>query len=260
MFALPQLNLQYVVTFMLVLTRVSGLVASAPIYGTNDVPMQVRALLAIALAVLIMPTQLGVVVPVPDTLIDLMLILGSELLVGLTLGMGIVILMSGLQLAGQVIAQLSGTGLAETYNPSFDTDIPLVSQLLYMFALAVFVTIGGHRLVMSGLLGTFASMPPGSALLSPTIAETMVNLATQSFTLAIRAAAPATVALLLTTVVLGLISRTLPQLNILSFGFALNALATLATLWVSLGTIAWVFQEQLDPALESLLAGLHFTE
>ena len=78
----------------------------------------------------------------------------------------------------------------------------------------------------------------------------------ESFSLAVRGAAPAMVALLLATVVLGLISRTLPQLNILAIGFGLNAMATFLVLAVSLGTIAWLFQEQLDPAVEAIVDAL----
>ena len=58
---------------------------------------------------------------------------------------------------------------------------------------------------------------------------------------------------LLTTLVLGLVSRTLPQLNILAVGFGLNALLTFAVLFLSLGTTFWVFQNEIEPALETLL-------
>jgi flagellar biosynthetic protein FliR len=82
------------------------------------------------------------------------------------------------------------------------------------------------------------------------------TLLTESFSLGIRAAAPAMVALLLVTLIMGIISRTLPQLNVMSFGFGISALATLGALWVSVGSIAWVFQEQLEPALETMLDAL----
>ena len=249
-------GLNHFLLFTLVLTRVSGLVITAPIFGGNDVPPQVRAMLAFALAVLVTPTQLATTVAAPTTLLGYLLVMGSELLVGLTLGLGITILLSGLQLTGQIIGQLSGMALAEVFNPAFDTSVPLISQILHLFALAVFVTIGGHRLVMGGLLGTFETMPPGTGFLSTTLTEAFTTLATQSFVLGIRAAAPATAALLLATVVLGLISRTLPQLNVLSFGFGINALVTFGALWFSLGAIGFVFQEQIEPAMELLVQAI----
>ena len=68
----------------------------------------------------------------------------------------------------------------------------------------------------------------------------------------IRAAAPILTALLISTIVLGLVSRTLPQLNIILVGFNLNALLTLGALMLSLGGVAWTFQEQTEVVLEQL--------
>ncbi len=253
---LDLLSSQFLV-FTLVLTRVSGLTIVAPMYGTNEVPAQVRALLAFALALLIAPTQLGVPVDPPRTILNYLVLIGGELLIGLTLGVGILILFSGVQLAGQVIAQISGMSLADVFNPGFDTNVPVISHFLHMFALAIYVISGGHRILMAGLLGTFSSIPPGGAGLSTSIADTMTVLITESFTLGVRAAAPATLALLLATLVMGLISRTLPQLNILAVGFGLNAMITFAAIAVSLGGVAWMFQDQIEPSVDLLLEALH---
>jgi flagellar biosynthetic protein FliR len=159
-------------------------------------------------------------------------------------------------LAGQIIGQLGGMALADIFNPGFDASVPILSQILYLTTLAIYVIIGGHRLLLVGLLSTLDSIPPGSVGLPTSIAGAMTTLLAESFSLGIRVAAPATVALLLATAVMGLISRTLPQLNILAFGFGLNALVTLALLSVSLGGMAWIFQEQLEPALETMLQAL----
>ncbi len=126
-----------------------------------------------------------------------------------------------------------------------------------LISLSIFVCIGGHRLVMAGLLDTFQTIPPGSGVFSQSIADAFVTLLTQSFSLGIRAAAPATIALLLGTLVLGLISRTVPQLNVLILGFGLNSLLIFGALALTLGGVAWTFQEQIEPALELLLNALN---
>jgi len=254
---LQQLDLEKFLLFTLVLSRVSGLTMTAPIYGTKEVPMQVRALLAVALALLITPTQWGVAVEYPGSTINYLVFIGSELLVGLSLGLGIVILFSGIQLAGQLIGRIGGLMLADVFDPSSETSVPIFSRLLMLVAMAVFVCIGGHRIVMAGLLDTFQTIPPGSGALPNSIAQTFVVLLSQSFSLGIRAAVPVVTALLLSTLVMGLISRTLPQLNILMVGFGLNSMLTFATFSLTLGAAAWAFQEQVEPALEILLDALH---
>ena len=247
------------VTFLLVLTRVSGLVMTAPIFGTRDIPVRVRAFFAITLAFLITPLQASPSIAMPGTAVDLGIVMVTELIVGLALGLGITLLFSGIQIAGQVISQIAGVQLADVINPTFDSNVPIFSQVLFYVTLAVFVVTGGHRQVLEALLDTFVSMPPGKAIVSNMLVEEFTNLITQSFVLGIRAATPTMTALLLATLVLALLSRTLPQLNLMAVGFGFSSLVTLGTLSVTLGIAAWAFQEEAEPALQSLLQALHST-
>jgi flagellar biosynthetic protein FliR len=223
---LLQIDMEKLLLFTLVLTRVGGLTMTAPIYGTKDIPMQVRALLAVALAALITPSQWNVAVDYSGSVFQYLIFIGGELLIGLSLGMGIVILFSGIQLAGQLIGRVSGLMLADVFDPAVGVSVPLFSRLLFFVSMAVFVCIGGHRMVMAALLDTFQAIPPGGGGLPLSVAAALEELLAQSFSLGIRAAAPMVTAVLLSTLVLGLISRTLPQLNILAVGFGLNSMLT----------------------------------
>jgi len=88
------------------------------------------------------------------------------------------------------------------------------------------------------------------------MAEAMFNVITESFTVGIRAAAPAIIALLASILILGLISRTLPQLNILAIGFSMNAFVMLAVVALSLGGIVYVFEDQVSPTIDMLRESL----
>jgi len=254
---LSEIDAQKFLLFTLVFTRVGGLVITAPVFSTPEVPARVRALLAVALAALVTPTQWDVTVANPGSTLNYMVFMASELVIGLSLGLGIVILFSGIQLAGQMIGRMSGLVLADVFDPGSGTSVPIFSRLMLLVATAVFVAIGGHRIVMAGLLDTFATIPPGSAAIPTSMADTFVLLIAQSFALAVRAAAPVVASLLLSTLVMGLISRTLPQLNVLALGFGMNALLTFGVLGLSLGAAVWVFQEQVEPAVETLLNALN---
>jgi flagellar biosynthesis protein FliR len=243
-------------TFSLVLVRVTALVQVAPIFGGRAVSLRIRSLLAMAIALMIVPLELPKSAAVPATLIDFLIAAGAEALVGLTLGLGVAVLFAGMQVAGHVISQMSGMQLAEIVDPGSETPTPIVSQLLCFVSLAVFVAIGGHRYVMEALLDTFVWMPAGRAAIPRSIVESATSLLAESFVLGVRAAAPAMVALLLATLILGTLSRTLPQLNVMALGFGLNALVALGILSVSLGAMAWIFQDQVDPMLHTALDAL----
>jgi flagellar biosynthetic protein FliR len=244
------------VAFTFVLARVSGLVMTAPMFGTSELPTRVRALLAFALALVVTPIQVPATLQMPTNVIFYAVSLGGELLVGLLLGMGVNILLSGVQVAGQIISQMSGMSLADVFNPAFDSEVPVISHLLHLVTSAVFIAIGGHRLLVGALLDTYQWMPIGHVELNDSLGSLISALLAESFSLAIRGAAPAMIALLLATVVLGLISRTLPQLNILAVGFGLNAIVTFVVLAVSISAIAWLFQEQFTPAVETIVDAL----
>lgn len=250
--ALPYF-LDHFLVFTLVLSRTSGLVMTAPVFGSESVPIQIRGLLAVALSVLVMPLCWGQAAPAAGNLLIFLVLVGAELLLGLTLGLAVNILFSGIQVAANIIGQISGLQMAEIYNPLSDTSGPVFSLLMYNITLAVFVLIGGHQKVLCGLLDTFLWMPPGAGAVPAGLAEAVTGLITQSFLLAVRAAGPTMIALLISQLVLGFISRTLPQLSLNAVGFALNSLVALGTLGLSLGAMAWLFQEQVDPVLGGLL-------
>ena len=245
-----------IVLLTLILTRVSGLMMTVPIYGSNQVPAQIRVLLAFAMSLLVLPAQWHVEVRDPGTLLNYLTMTGAELAIGVWLGLGIHILFSGIEMAGLLIGRISGETTAEAYDPTIDDNNSILSQLFHWVAMAVFLGIGGHRMVMAGLLDTFSTIPPGGAGLPDSVRQTCEVLLTESFSLGIQAAAPVVTALLLATVVVGLIGRTLPQLNLMALGFSLYALVMFTVLIISLGGIIWVFQDQVEPILNIMLETL----
>lgn len=241
------------ILFTLVLARVAGLTLTAPIYGTSETPLRVRVLLAAALALLVMPSQWNATVATPGGSVQYLVLLASEALIGACLGLGVLILIHGMTLAGEIVGQSCGLSIAEVFDPALDEEVPLFSRLMFLMAIAVFLCIGGHRMVMAGLLDTFRAMPPGGAQIPPALGDAFATLTSQSFALGVRVAAPAVTALLLATLILGLVGRTLPQLNVLSFGFGLNAMLAFAALGLTLGGAAWVLRDQIPVAMETIL-------
>lgn len=251
-----ELLLHHVITFSLVLVRVTTLCVVAPLFGSTGTPLKFRAALGFALALLITPLEWQKSVSPPEALGSYAVLVGAEALVGVSLGLGVLVLVSSMHVAGQAISQMSGLQLADVYDPGLDTSTPVFSQILFVVSAAVFLILGGHRRVMEALLDTFVWMPAGQGGFSRSMFEAMTSLLTQSFVLGLRAAAPVMVALLLATLILGLVSRSLPQLNVLALGFGFNALVAIGALGVSLGGAAWLFHDQVEPFLHTVLDAL----
>jgi flagellar biosynthetic protein FliR len=242
------------VVFLLILSRVSALVMTAPVLGAREAPMRIRAFLAVAMSVVVAPIVWETEVAPPVNVVQMLALIAGELVVGATLGLGVMIIFGGIQVAGQLISQVSGMALGDVFNPGLNEDVDAISQLLFYVTMAAFVIVGGHRDVVAALLDTLVAMPPGTGFAPAGSLDSMTTLLGQSFVLGVRASAPALTALLLATIVLGLIARTLPQLNALALGIPLNTIVALAALAFSVGTIVMVFEDQLDTVLETITA------
>lgn len=256
MAVLEKLLLVYLGTFTLVLGRVGALVMTAPIFGNRSIPLQGRALFALMISLLVTPLVAQHSTIDMSNLAVFSKHLLSEALIGLLFGVGITILLNGIQIAGQLVSQLGGTALAEVFDPSLEENVSVYSQFFFFLTLAMFVLLDGHRLTMGALLDSFTELPPGAANLGSDYLDALVTVLGQSFVLGIRAAAPAMTALLLATLVLGLIGRTMPQINILAVGFGVNSLLSLGCMFTSVGVVAWAFPQQTGAAIDILCNAL----
>jgi flagellar biosynthetic protein FliR len=236
--------------FLFVLARVSGLVLATPGLNAQPAPKQVRLLLAVAIALLIAPVFWETPPPAMTQLLDLAIPLTRELVLGLVMGLVLLILVAAIRAAGQIVGQMSGMSLAQLTDPDTGTPTPLLGQLFGMLATAVFLIVGGHRQLLAALLDTFHWMPPGRVGFTSGPITTLSEVVGQSFLLALRVSAPVVLALLLSALVLGLIGRTLPQLNVLALGLGTNSMIAICTLALSLITVVWIFQQHTESALE----------
>lgn len=239
-------------TFTLVLARLSGLAIMAPLFGASEVPPTVRAFVVLALGLLVTPV-LGATSGVwPSSLGAYAWVAATELSLGLILGFGVQLLFVGVQLGGQLVAQQAAMSFGSIVNPQFDTEISVIDQFYYLVALAIFFMIGGHRLLLEALLETYGVFPPGGVEFSRAMVETLVDLTGQSFSLAVRVGAPAVVALQLSGLAMGIMSRTVPQVNILVVGFSLRTVGAILFLALSMAGFGLLIEDQVPAVIDQL--------
>lgn len=256
---LQYIDTSRVLLFTLVLIRVSGIVLIAPVFGGSDIPMRFRILFAFSLAVLMMPTLWHVEVVEPPTLIDYVLVIASESIIGLSIGLCIFVFFSSVYMAGALIGQLGGLMAAQLLDPASGEQIPILSRFLYLLAIAVFACIGGLRVLMRALLDTFQTLPAGAGGIHLPLVETVLNILSVGFSLAFRISGPVMVGILVAMIVMGLLSKTLPQLNLMSVGFGINNMLMFVLLFASLGAGMWCFQDRIAFVMEQIFEGLHVT-
>lgn len=245
-------------TFLLVLARVAGLLVVAPILGHLLVPRPVRAALAVLLALALAPS---VAAPpeVPTTLLGLLGALAVESLVGALLGFVAELVFAGIQLGAQLVGMQIGFGMDNLIDPGTNTDMTVIAHWYRLLALLVFLALDVHHLLLGALIESFRSAPPGAIVASGFRLAGIIELAGDVFSLAVRIAAPVVIAILLTNAALGVVARTIPQVNVFVVGFPLNVGVGLVVMGAALPFTFRLLANRfmaLEPTLDGLVRGL----
>jgi flagellar biosynthesis protein FliR len=248
---LDSLLQQQVLLWLLVLTRLSLALLSAPALGAG-VPVRVRALFAMALSALIVPITASADVTGIRSPIELAFALVREALIGLLIGLVIQLLIAGMQTVGELANSAGGLQLGDTFDPMTRSSVPVFSRMISMLAVALLLVSGGHRELLDALLGSFVSLPPGKLDLAAGMLGVVTNELIGGLTAGIRASAPILISLLLANLITGLVSRTLPQLNLLAIGLNINALTLMLVAIVGVAAIGSVFEAELMETLTRL--------
>lgn len=234
-----------VITFLLVFGRAAGLIVGAPFWGSRAVPVLLRAWVAILLAVATYPLVKVAALPGGITLLSLFMALGGEILLGLILGWIAQLLFAGMRLAGQEIEIKSGLGLIHLVDPHEGGQSGVFAAFLELMAGLIFFSMNGHHLLIQALSLSYNVFPLAGEKFVTGVLAGLIGSAGEIFSIALRVSAPVLVGLLFSDIVLGILSRAIPQMNVfmvaqpLQFGFGVFLLM------LSLPALVWFFVRQL---------------
>ncbi|MCP4593137.1 MAG: flagellar biosynthetic protein FliR [bacterium] len=237
--------------YALVLFRIAGLMATAPLFSSTAIPVRVRAGMAAVIALALFP-MVQTQVPVNLSLSDALIGVAGEMMIGVVMGLALTLVLAGTDLGGMVSGQQAGLALGQVFNPMTNSNSTVFGQAYFLVFQTVFLLAGGHRALLTALLDTFETIPLTSYRAGPAITELLVTLLTASFMLGLKLAAPVLIALFLTTLTLGFLARTIPQLNILSVGFAVRAILAISVASLVLPAGRDVFLEALSESIVSI--------
>lgn len=237
--------------FLLVLFRIGGLVFAAPFFSSAVIPIRIRILLVLAITAAVFPMA-SVHLSVPVTLATALTGLLGELAIGLFIGFCVSIMFMSVQIAAEFVSHQAGLLLGAAYNPMMDSSESVLSQLYYFAAMLGFLAVGGHRQLVRALLDSFQTIPPLGFRLTDGILDLVLSLMTTAFEMAVRISGPVVLALMLALLALGFISRTVPQLNILTIGFPLKLMLALFVLALTVMSLEPLLIEMFETSMDGV--------
>lgn len=254
--------LGHVPAWALVLFRITGIFIMGPMYGSQTIPPRVKIFIALTLSLCIYPmllTTSAAAAPLIQRTIEqhlslwqLLPAVAMELAIGLVIGFGANLPIVGMQMGGRMIEQQMGLGIAGVFNPELGATSGPLSQFITLFAITLFVILGGHRVVLTTLVGSFGHVPLGGFRVDGHVIDLAVGLLSSMFDLALRVGAPLLCLIFLASLAMGFIARTVPQMNILSIGFVLRIVAGALLLVGLVGVFAALFQDHTESTLDAV--------
>ena len=214
--------------FMLIATRLSAMLAVAPVFSSRMVPVRIKAGLVIIISFVTLPGVAALGGTVPEGIIPFAMLAVKEAIIGFAFGLIAQFLFAAIQTAGSFIDASAGFAVAQTLDPTSNVSISVLGRWYNLIAISCFIALGGAQLLVAGIVRSFTLAPPLEPLDMNAAVEGVLARADDIFLVVVMVAAPVIAALLITDVTLGIISRAVPQMNVFIVGLPLKIIVALA--------------------------------
>jgi flagellar biosynthetic protein FliR len=218
----PALSTETFGLFLICAARVAALMSSIPVFSSAQTPMQIKAGLSLTLSLLVFPIASPFLPNLPETAIGMTLLVGQEALLGFILGFMGRLIFTAVEFGGTIIGYQMGFAAANVFDPQTQSQTSLLSQFQSVFAILLFLALDGHHLFLKAIVHSYRLLPPGQLDLSGGAVPFLLDLTGNMFVLAVRFSAPILALLLLSGLVLGIMARVFPQLNVFMLSYPIN--------------------------------------
>ena len=236
--------------FIWPLSRVLGLVASAPLFGNVNIPVRIKISLGVLLAIIVAP----VIPPVPN--VDPfswagLLIMMQQAVIGLAMGFTMRIVFACIEMAGELIGLTMGLGFATFFDPQSEGHSSAIAQFLSLLMLMIYLAANFHLMLVNALVDSFTSMPIGISQLGSGFHQLAVWGA-KIFSAGVQLSLPIIAALLINNIALGVLTRAAPQLNLFGIGFPIAIGAGFIMIAITLPYMAIPIERLLQEGISTI--------
>ncbi|GAA0738505.1 flagellar biosynthetic protein FliR [Sphingomonas japonica] len=244
-------------TLIFTMVRVGAAFIAAPVFGAVAVPVQVRILLSAAIGILAMNVA-PITPPAEIFALTTFLSIAAEALVGLSLGFILQIAFAAPFVASEVIGSSMGIGFAAMVDPQNGTATPALGTFLSVLMILLFLSVDGHLVLVELVVDSYTLLPPGQAWLGAEKLRDIAFFGGYAFMAGLLLALPVGFLLLCLNLVVGMLSRSTPSLNLFAVGLPASLLVGVVSLFVAMpamGDYMLVIVAEALSALRSLVLG-----
>lgn len=204
------------ILFVVVFTRLSGMITTIPLISTYQIPIQIKVWFMAVMAFIMFPIVLAKTgFPIPTSMPELTIILMKEFIIGYVVGFVANVIYIGVSIAADLISMQMGLTAAQAMNPMTGDTSPIFTQAYTILASFIFIGMNGYQWIFSAIYKSFAILPPGyNFVVTGTFTNNVITLTSQMFLIGLGIALPIFSVLVLTDVLLGFTAKMMPKMNI----------------------------------------------
>lgn len=234
-------------TFVFVMGRLTGAFLTIPFLSERFVNSRIKAAFIFILAFIITPS----VKPLNVDLLSLnaVLVLGVQIMLGAILGFVFYLAIQTFMLAGELISAQAGLNMAIMNDPSSNASVPMVSQIYYLVATLLFFVLDIHLQIFEMLYKSFHTLPLSTHLLAKASFEELALLGDFFYKMSFQIALPVVAVLFLIQISMGIMTKSAPQFNIFSVGFAITTLIAILMIWANINSVPGHFESLMHHAV-----------
>jgi flagellar biosynthetic protein FliR len=238
--------------FFLVLIRVSAILVMFPFFSARVIPTLIKAGLALVITIVLFPVINNQMVAFPGTLLGVAQLILAELIIGMTLGLMVQIFFEGVRMMGQMVGFQTGFAITNVLDPQSGMQVSIFANTAYLLAIVLFLLLNGHHILLNAVKNSFDIINVGSFGLNVGMLKKMTKISGDMFVIAVKIGAPPIAALLFTNLAFGLITKLMPQMNIMIVAFPVQICIGLFFFGISLNVLL-VFMKSYVEGLGPLL-------
>lgn len=208
-------------TFFFVMIRLGGIFFTAPIFSSAVLIPQVRMLLTIMVALVLMPFVTPLTVTDPNVL-WIILTAFKEVLIGVIIGAMTGLLFSALQLGGYLVDYQMGFSMVSVMDPTSNASVSFTGQVYNILATLIYLAVNGHHIFLRAVSQSFEFLPLAAFQFNPEGVMFVISTFAKVFIVAMKITAPIFIALMITNSVMGVMARLVPQINLMVVGFPIK--------------------------------------
>lgn len=250
------LNLDVILLFIMIVIRITAFFAILPIIFPAGTPKYAKVLFSALLAYLILPMVKNIPYPQFNNSFSIFYYGANEVLIGLLMGYVTNLCFNFIKMSGQYLDVHIGFAMSSLFDPMTNENVTLIQKLIYMTSVLLYLMMDGHHILIKSLILSFKSINIGQSLVFSETFGQILKAFSYFFTLGIRISLPITLVILVINIILGLASRSVPQLNVMILGMPIKIVVGIAgiifTLPLMTKMFVWGF-ETIPKVLSGLL-------